>query len=58
MANSNNPDQDLGFDPDSPDLADPQIDPPGPAKSPADDQNVDAEKRVDDKQYPPYDTDE
>lgn len=26
----------LGFDPDSPDLADPQIDPVGPAKAPED----------------------
>ncbi|MBM3106104.1 hypothetical protein IIE18_13255 [Pseudomonas sp. V1] len=25
---------DLGFDPDSPDLADPQVDPTGPAKAP------------------------
>lgn len=27
---------DLGFDPDSPDLADPQVDPVGPAKAPKD----------------------
>ncbi|MFJ7795021.1 DUF6021 family protein [Pseudomonas sp. NPDC096950] len=26
----------LGFDPDSPDLADPQVDPVGPAKAPLD----------------------
>jgi len=26
----------LGFDPDSPDLADPQVDPIGPAKAPKD----------------------
>ncbi|WP_230014091.1 DUF6021 family protein [Pseudomonas chlororaphis] len=26
----------LGFDPDSPDLADPQVDPVGPAKAPRD----------------------
>jgi hypothetical protein len=26
----------LGFDPDSPDLADPQVDPIGPAKAPRD----------------------
>jgi hypothetical protein len=26
----------LGFDPDSPDLADPQVDPVGPAKAPKD----------------------
>ncbi|AVH39039.1 hypothetical protein AL532_23315 [Pseudomonas monteilii] len=29
-------DQDLGFDPDSPDLDDPQVDPQGPAKPPRD----------------------
>ena len=28
---------DLGFDPDSPDLEDPQVDPQGPAKPPLDD---------------------
>ncbi|SFW25664.1 hypothetical protein SAMN03159376_00638 [Pseudomonas sp. NFACC09-4] len=28
---------DLGFDPDSPDLDDPQVDPIGPAKAPRDD---------------------
>ncbi|VVP84109.1 hypothetical protein PS910_02247 [Pseudomonas fluorescens] len=28
---------DLGFDPDSPDLEDPQVDPQGPAKPPRDD---------------------
>ncbi|MGO0628599.1 DUF6021 family protein [Pseudomonas sp. SAR267] len=27
---------DLGFDPDSPDLSDPQVDPQGPAKPPQD----------------------
>lgn len=27
---------DLGFDPDSPDLGDPQVDPVGPAKAPRD----------------------
>ncbi|CAM3941458.1 hypothetical protein CCOS865_04182 [Pseudomonas reidholzensis] len=27
---------DLGFDPDSPDLDDPQVDPQGPAKAPLD----------------------
>lgn len=30
-------DDDLGFDPDSPDLEDPQVDPQGPAKPPRDD---------------------
>ncbi|WP_434557771.1 hypothetical protein J3P95_15905 [Pseudomonas sp. Z5-35] len=29
---------DLGFDPDSPDLDDPQVDPIGPAKAPLDDE--------------------
>jgi len=29
-------DDDLGFDPDSPDLDDPQVDPVGPAKAPRD----------------------
>lgn len=29
-------DDDLGFDPDSPDLDDPQVDPVGPAKAPLD----------------------
>ncbi|MFW9266782.1 hypothetical protein J3P80_15840 [Pseudomonas sp. D2-30] len=29
-------DDDLGFDPDSPDLDDPQVDPIGPAKAPQD----------------------
>ncbi|MCF4998211.1 hypothetical protein GIW70_17330 [Pseudomonas syringae] len=28
---------DLGFDPDSPDVSDPQVDPIGPAKAPKDD---------------------
>ncbi|PYB74370.1 MULTISPECIES: DUF6021 family protein [Pseudomonas] len=32
---ANDPD-DLGFDPDSPDLDDPQVDPQGPAKPPRD----------------------
>jgi hypothetical protein len=46
MAHSNTPSgphssehssgDDLGFDPDSPDLADPQVDPIGPAKAPRD----------------------
>lgn len=31
-------DTDLGFDPDSPDLDDPQVDPQGPAKPPRDDE--------------------
>ncbi|BDM22940.1 DUF6021 family protein [Pseudomonas sp. NPDC089428] len=31
---------DLGFDPDSPDLDDPQVDPQGPAKPPRDDEKA------------------
>jgi hypothetical protein len=50
--------QDLGFDPDSPDVADPQVDPVGPAKAPESGENIEQEKRVKDKQYPPYDTKE
>ena len=30
---------DLGFDPDSPDLGDPQVDPIGPAKAPLDEED-------------------
>ena len=53
------PEQDLGFDPDSPDLADPQVDPIGPAKSPDDSESdVSENKRVNDGDYPPYATDE
>lgn len=51
--------QELGFDPDSPDLADPQVDPLGPARSPDDqDHDVSQDKRVGDNDYPPYETDE
>jgi hypothetical protein len=45
---------DLGFDPDSPDLADPQVDPVGKAEIPDDAPGAPVEKRVDDDQYPPY----
>ena len=44
----------LGFDPDSPDLADPQVDPAHPAKPPAGPAN-DADKRAEGDSYPPYD---
>ncbi|MDW3716144.1 MULTISPECIES: DUF6021 family protein [unclassified Pseudomonas] len=44
----------LGFDPDSPDLADPQIDPPGPPQAPTDGAHP-ARPRAPGKQYPPYD---
>lgn len=58
MANhKRDPEQDLGFDPDSPDLADPQVDPVGPAKSPEDDKDPSKDKRVGDDDYPPYKTD-
>jgi hypothetical protein len=50
--------QDLGFDPDSPDVADPQVDPVGPAKAPESGENLEQDKRVKDKQYPPYDSKE
>ncbi|MCU7249303.1 DUF6021 family protein [Pseudomonas koreensis] len=36
---------DLGFDPDSPDLDDPQVDPTGPAKAPQDIQSDEDSKR-------------
>lgn len=45
---------DPGFDPDSPDLADPQVDPIGPAQIPDDAPGVQVKKRVNDDQYPPY----
>ena len=53
-----NHEQEPDFDPASPDLADPQIAPPHPAKAPPGNQDVDADKRVPDEQYPPYETDE
>lgn len=39
----------LGFDPDSPDVSDPQVDPVGPAIAPLDKEKEQAEKK------PPYD---
>ncbi|WP_347881169.1 DUF6021 family protein [Pseudomonas sp. GD04019] len=45
--------RELGFDPDSPDLGDPQIDPPWPARIPQRDGTV--VKRAPGEQYPPYD---
>ncbi|MBF7141047.1 hypothetical protein HBH25_01700 [Pseudomonas sp. hsmgli-8] len=45
---------DLGFDPDSPDLADPQVDPTHPAKPPAA-PDVGKDKRAEGDSYPPYD---
>ncbi|KMT53730.1 DUF6021 family protein [Pseudomonas fildesensis] len=40
----------LGFDPDSPDVADPQVDPIGPAIAP-----LDQDKKDEAKKKPPYD---
>ncbi|CAI8964598.1 DUF6021 family protein [Pseudomonas marginalis] len=40
----------LGFDPDSPDVADPQVDPIGPAIAP-----LDKKAKDDGKKKPPYD---
>lgn len=45
---------DLGFDPDSPDLADPQVDPIGAAQIPDDAPGMQVKKRVNDDEYPPY----
>ncbi|HEX8594800.1 MAG TPA: DUF6021 family protein [Pseudomonas sp.] len=53
-AHANDPKDNPGFDPDSPDLGDPQIDPVGPAKAPDDGPDVGSQKRVKDDQYPPY----
>jgi hypothetical protein len=47
----------LGFDPDSPDLADPQVDPIGKAKIPDDAPGMQVKKRVNDDEYPPYNKD-
>jgi hypothetical protein len=44
--------RELGFDPDSPDLGDPQIDPPWPARIPQTDGAL--PKRAPGEQYPPY----
>lgn len=53
--NQRDPEKDLGFDPDSPDLADPQVDPVGPAESPDNGRDADENKRVKgDDHYPPY----
>jgi len=42
---------DLGFDPDSPDLDDPQVDPVGPAKAPLDEKEEQEKSRA----YDPLD---
>jgi hypothetical protein len=46
--------KDLGFDPDSPDVADPQVDPIGAAQIPDDAPGMQVKKRVNDDEYPPY----
>lgn len=58
VTHQRDPDEDLGFDPDSPDLADPQVDPPAPARSPDNERDLDQDKRVGDEDYPPYKTNE
>lgn len=47
-------DSEADFDPDSPDLADPQIDPRHPPRIPDDAPDPRAEKRAPSDQYPPY----
>lgn len=47
-------DPELGFDPDSPDLADPQIDPPHPPRAPHDGPDPQGQRRVPGEKYPPY----
>ncbi|QRY82549.1 hypothetical protein JVX91_22590 [Pseudomonas sp. PDNC002] len=47
-------DPELGFDPDSPDLADPQVDPPHPPHAPEDGPDPRNQRRVPDDRYPPY----
>lgn len=47
-------DPEQGFDPDSPDLKDPQIDPPHPPRIPTDAPDPRAQRRVPSDQYPPY----
>ncbi len=50
-----NVDPELGFDPDSPDLDDPQIDPPRPPRAPESTTDPREQRRVPDGRYPPYD---
>lgn len=47
-------DPELGFDPDSPDLADPQVDPPHPPHAPEEGPDPRGQRRVPDDRYPPY----
>jgi len=55
MANTTHPDDELGFDPDSPDVSDPQVDHPKPAKTP---ESQDTDKGDSGDDYPPYGTDQ
>lgn len=57
-AGSHNVDPDLGFDPDSPDAGDPQVDPPKPPQIPDDAPDPRKEQRAPGEQYPPYEKDE
>ena len=47
-------DPELGFDPDSPDLADPMVDPPHPPHAPEEGPDPRSQRRVPDDRYPPY----
>ncbi|HWV10076.1 hypothetical protein [Pseudomonas sp.] len=47
-------DPDLGFDPDSPDVSDPQIDPPEPPRIPDNPPDPREERRAPSDEYPPY----
>lgn len=49
------PEPEKNFDPESPDVTDPQVDPLHPAKTPSGNRNVNEDKRVKDDGYPPYD---
>lgn len=55
MTTATHPDDELGFDPDSPDVSDPQVDPPKPAKKP---ESEDAGEGNGGDDYPPYGTDQ
>ena len=56
-ANSSGQHNGPGFDEDSPDLEDPDIDPTHPPVAPKEGPPVTPQKRVDDDQYPPYEPD-
>ncbi|KAF1072978.1 MAG: hypothetical protein GAK45_00013 [Pseudomonas citronellolis] len=44
----------LGFDPDSPDITDPQVDPPHPPCIPYSPLDLATQRRAPGEQYPPY----